>query len=948
MKILLRIVLALLLFGQYANAQTAPPSHLAGEELRTWLRVNWYEGKRTVLDYGTARGRMYNYIDNYNNEVTCVYSGYKVSKPYNETATSTADVGRINCEHTVPQSWFDEAVRMRSDIHHLFPTYDTWNSDRGSDPFAEIPDNQTTKWVRGTSSQSSIPTTNIDEYSEDGPGKYEPREDHKGNLARAVFYFYTMHANERFDSGKNSITAVADINTLYQWHLKDPVDAREVERNNRVEKAQGNRNPYIDYPDLVASAWGFKQVTCEPATQVTNLVATDLTTTSLRLSWANGSGNSRLVVIREGAAVNFTPTGTYTGVNANYTLAAEKGNGHKVVHSAGGSGVTVTGLTANKTYYVQVFEYCASSEEYNTTNAPAVSATTPDYTCSGTPAVATAIAAANIMQTSFTLSWANGTGDGRIVVLRKGGPVAFVPADGTAYSGANANYTSANTLADGSKLVYAGTGTSIALTGLEPDATYYAQIFESCSNGQVYAVAGAPAYAVTTATAVTAPPVGDGSLVTMQTFNTTATDGWEVTSGFSKSDENTGYPSGQRLRSGASLQTSNTTNTVIFSDVNITGRQDVYLELYNSSVATTSGNGIENSDFFEVYVALNGADFGTTPEIRITGTTNANNIQYGMNGKAVIAATAGVPTEKIFTTTGLLGVEDAPSILRVSIPNGTSSVKAKLVIMTNSEKETWNIDDVGLYAAAPAVDCDENPLEGIAGEDKTVCASMATAVGTAAAADYTYTWAPATGLSDATAANPNVTLTVPGIYTYRVTATNGTCTYEDDVTVTVTAVPAKPSIAQDATQLTASIAGAAYEWFKDDERLVGETAQSITISKPGFYKVRVKNEQDCFSEYSEALQVTLQPNAVAVDAAKAGVVISPNPTTGQVVLHTQQALKQVQVIIVNALGQVIYSKETGILVGQQAIDLSHLPVGLYLVHIKADKLQVVQRLVLAK
>jgi hypothetical protein len=66
-------------------------------------------------------------------------------------------------------------------------------------------------WLRGTTRLTTIPTSNIDEYSEDTNSQFEPREDHKGNLARAAFYFYTMHANESFDAGKDVITALSDL-----------------------------------------------------------------------------------------------------------------------------------------------------------------------------------------------------------------------------------------------------------------------------------------------------------------------------------------------------------------------------------------------------------------------------------------------------------------------------------------------------------------------------------------------------------------------------------------------------------------------------------------------------------------------------------------------------------------------------------------------------------------
>ena len=258
------VVVAIGLLPTALLAQTAPampaaaPANLSGVALRDWYRTNWYDGKRVELSYATARGKMYNYADNYNNLVTCVYSGYQETVPFSTTNTSTSVVNRINCEHTVPQSWFSEVVRMRSDMHHLYPTYDTWNNLRGSDPFAEIPDSQTQTWMRLLVSQPTIPTTNLAEWSEDTNTQFEPREDHKGNLARSIFYFYTMHAGQQalINTGHQNITSAGDLATLYAWHLADPVDAREIERNRRVAISQGNYNPYIEHPETVATAWG--------------------------------------------------------------------------------------------------------------------------------------------------------------------------------------------------------------------------------------------------------------------------------------------------------------------------------------------------------------------------------------------------------------------------------------------------------------------------------------------------------------------------------------------------------------------------------------------------------------------------------------------------------------------------------------------------------------------
>jgi len=75
-------------------------------------------------------------------------------------------------------------------------------------------------------------------------------EDHKGNAARAIFYFYTMYPQV------GQITQVASVNTLCAWHAADPPDTREIQRNNGTEQYQGNRNPYIDLPYVAEKAWG--------------------------------------------------------------------------------------------------------------------------------------------------------------------------------------------------------------------------------------------------------------------------------------------------------------------------------------------------------------------------------------------------------------------------------------------------------------------------------------------------------------------------------------------------------------------------------------------------------------------------------------------------------------------------------------------------------------------
>lgn len=243
---MIRLLFIAALISVCAFGQT-PPSGMEGSSFRSWLKQNFYDGQHQALGYTTARMYMYNYIDNENNSIECVYGGYDKAWNYGGSGTNPSP---INCEHTIPQSFFGSSEPMRSDIHHLFPTYQNWNSRRSNYPFAEISDSQTTVWMVGTTNTSSIPSSNIDAYSEYANQQFEPPEAHKGNLARAVFYFYTMYPSY-------NMSQVGNINMFYQWHLDDPVDAEETERNNEIFQYQGNRNPFISNPEWVGRAWGF-------------------------------------------------------------------------------------------------------------------------------------------------------------------------------------------------------------------------------------------------------------------------------------------------------------------------------------------------------------------------------------------------------------------------------------------------------------------------------------------------------------------------------------------------------------------------------------------------------------------------------------------------------------------------------------------------------------------
>jgi hypothetical protein len=250
LKNILTNIALLFFFSASSYAQTTPPSDIQLDELRVWLKANWYDGYHNQLGYNEARRQMYGFVDNFDGIISCVYTGFTQEGGY------VTYPNPINAEHIVPQSFFGSSEPMKSDIYILKPCHGNANSARSNYPYGEVSDSQA-QWYGVVNniytSQSNMPS-NADEWSERSGNVWEPQEEFKGDVARAVFYFYTMYS-----SAVGPISQMGSIETLYQWHLEDPADPEEISRNDKIEAEQGNRNPYIDYPGLVYEAWFWEE-----------------------------------------------------------------------------------------------------------------------------------------------------------------------------------------------------------------------------------------------------------------------------------------------------------------------------------------------------------------------------------------------------------------------------------------------------------------------------------------------------------------------------------------------------------------------------------------------------------------------------------------------------------------------------------------------------------------
>lgn len=197
------------------------------------------------LGYNTGRDRMFENIDKQPGDtIECVYTGEKIKAA---TRTIAQNLG-FNTEHTWPQSTFSQNEPMRSDIYHLYPTNDYANNKRSNYPFDLVVSNIT--W---DSAGSKLGNNSI------GQTTFEPRDIHKGNVARSMLYFIL-----RYPTNYGNYLTQRQEDVYRSWSAFDTVDARERARNNGIAFYQLKRNPLIDHPEFVERIYSFVSNTTRP------------------------------------------------------------------------------------------------------------------------------------------------------------------------------------------------------------------------------------------------------------------------------------------------------------------------------------------------------------------------------------------------------------------------------------------------------------------------------------------------------------------------------------------------------------------------------------------------------------------------------------------------------------------------------------------------------------
>ena len=245
----------------------------SGDAIREAL--NKKINSHTIVSYDNLR-HIFKWTDTYDSKGQVIDDIYSHCDPTYTTTFCSGNCG-YNREHSVPKSWFGGDSPMYSDAFHLYPTNCYVNSDRSNYAYGECANGKVYS-SNGVQGKGRKGTSTFSGYTNVGT-VFEVDDEFKGDLARTYFYMVTCYMTTNFTkdgggktmflySGGKADLSQYSINLLLKWHRQDPVSERELRRNeviygnttyNKSSYKQGNRNPFIDYPELVEYIWGNKK-----------------------------------------------------------------------------------------------------------------------------------------------------------------------------------------------------------------------------------------------------------------------------------------------------------------------------------------------------------------------------------------------------------------------------------------------------------------------------------------------------------------------------------------------------------------------------------------------------------------------------------------------------------------------------------------------------------------
>ncbi|MDE7382068.1 MAG: endonuclease [Muribaculaceae bacterium] len=191
--------------------------------------------------------------DMYSDAVYLINSG--------QSGKTSFSANKMQREHSVPKSWWKqngdvEYTPAYSDLWNLYPSDAAANQAKLNYPFGIVSGNGT--FNNGVSKVGPAKTG----FGGGSGMVFEPDDRYKGDFARSIFYMATVYddlpwvINYMFNSESWPTLRTWAYDMLLQWSRQDPVSQKEIDRNDRAELYQRNRNPFIDFPELAEYIWG--------------------------------------------------------------------------------------------------------------------------------------------------------------------------------------------------------------------------------------------------------------------------------------------------------------------------------------------------------------------------------------------------------------------------------------------------------------------------------------------------------------------------------------------------------------------------------------------------------------------------------------------------------------------------------------------------------------------
>lgn len=226
--------------------------------------------KHTVLSYGSGSNSSWYCFYYADRDPVTGLCMDMYSDDWRTFSSPGSVVSGCNIEHSFAKSWWGGSKNdAYKDCYHLNPSNSTANSSRSNYPLG-VP----TQELKSSTGSLRVGKAT---YNSQTFFVFEPKDEYKGDFARAYFYMATCYGDEltwrkdnkdvgsyyamRNPTDKDAYLEFLDweIEILLKWHRQDPVSVKEINRANAVNDFQNNRNPFIDYPCLAEYIWGNKK-----------------------------------------------------------------------------------------------------------------------------------------------------------------------------------------------------------------------------------------------------------------------------------------------------------------------------------------------------------------------------------------------------------------------------------------------------------------------------------------------------------------------------------------------------------------------------------------------------------------------------------------------------------------------------------------------------------------